>query len=386
MKTIIALVTVLVGFAACSSVQQRATAGATHSAVQFKDTGTSIDGHGEIFATVQVQAGLWLVTGGLLKPDPGAEVSRRADLLALDTKDDVRVDPLKAPMMAARWGHRTTSLSPGRVFICGGSKSADCEIYVHEKKAFQKAGHLSQTRSGFAQAKLPDGRILLSGGYNLGDPSLGKVLKSAEIYDPKTNRITRIGDMEVARAAHQMWVSGQHVFVVGGLSLESALIEELDVPSLTFKRTTMALPSGLKDFQSHEMDENKYLVFGGTAPDRNSTTAILAVDLKAKTVEELKVRLSDPREDISVCPNRALGKVVIFGGETKGNGADGKHSGAAELFTLNPLAIERVSGDIYRDDSQVIELPKGGCLVVSGSQENGQVDRSILKIVWGAGS
>jgi hypothetical protein len=53
-------------------------------------------------------------------------------------------------------------------------------------------------RMAHSATALPDGRILFTGGYGPG----GRILRSADLYDPVTGRFTRVGDMTVPRESH----------------------------------------------------------------------------------------------------------------------------------------------------------------------------------------
>ena len=55
-----------------------------------------------------------------------------------------------------------------------------------------------EARSGHSATLLPDGTVLLAGGWN---PDY-KPLSSAEIFDPSTNRFITAGKMTAARAGH----------------------------------------------------------------------------------------------------------------------------------------------------------------------------------------
>jgi hypothetical protein len=55
-----------------------------------------------------------------------------------------------------------------------------------------------EARSGHSATLLPDGTVLLAGGW---DPDY-KPLSSAEIFDPVSNRFVTTGDMTEGRAGH----------------------------------------------------------------------------------------------------------------------------------------------------------------------------------------
>ena len=89
--------------------------------------------------------------------------------------------------LVARYGNRVTRLDNGKTIFVGGQTTADppvvtdsTELYNHVTGTFSAADSLITGRRNFAQWSLPNGRILVAGGYDAG----GTVLSSAELYTP----------------------------------------------------------------------------------------------------------------------------------------------------------------------------------------------------------
>jgi PKD repeat protein len=127
--------------------------------------------------------------------------------------------------------------------------------------AVEPTGSMSTARSEHAAAKLPDGRVLVAGGYSTG----GLSTTSVEIYDPATGAFTPASPLVVARSpAGVATLADGRVLVVGGVrqtgsggeSLRSAEIYDpasaswsMTAGSLTGNvssayLTTVALPDG----------------------------------------------------------------------------------------------------------------------------------------------
>ena len=107
-------------------------------------------------------------------------------------------------MGTARGGHAAAPLPDGRVLIAGGigvggASLSSVEVFNPATNTFSSAGigSMGSLRAAPAAAPLPDGRVLVAGGYD--DTTY---LRSAEVFDPATNTFSsaRIGAMATARA------------------------------------------------------------------------------------------------------------------------------------------------------------------------------------------
>src|SRR5579862_5053673 len=99
--------------------------------------------------------------------------------------------------MTGESAYQTASLlKDGKVLFAGGYLSSGIvqaaalitsEVYDPAGRSFHETGHLTVFRADDSAVRLPDGRVLVTGGYDQGRylTSIGRVaLKSAEIFDP----------------------------------------------------------------------------------------------------------------------------------------------------------------------------------------------------------
>jgi hypothetical protein len=89
--------------------------------------------------------------------------------------------------MVARNFNRVTRLDNGKLIFVGGHTTTDtnsvtssAELYNHVTGSFSGTSDLNAERRNFAQWSLPNGRILVAGGYD----ATGTLLSSAELYTP----------------------------------------------------------------------------------------------------------------------------------------------------------------------------------------------------------
>ena len=97
------------------------------------------------------------------------------------------------PLNEARLGSQAVRLLDGRVLVVGGrtrtggnsgpTEIASAEIYNPATGAFSRTGSLPDARGGFTANLLPDGEVLVAGGWTA---SLSSPTLIPEIYDPAT--------------------------------------------------------------------------------------------------------------------------------------------------------------------------------------------------------
>jgi WD40 repeat protein len=131
-------------------------------------------------------------------------------------------------MTTARIVDTATLLSDGRVLIVGGFDGtttrpltmslASAELYDPETGTFSPTGSMTTPRVDQTATLLSDGRVLIAGGVDsTGDASAGKVLASAELYDPETGTFSPTGAMATARGIQTATLlSDGRVLIAGG--------------------------------------------------------------------------------------------------------------------------------------------------------------------------
>ncbi|HEY7282108.1 MAG TPA: kelch repeat-containing protein, partial [Actinomycetota bacterium] len=96
------------------------------------------------------------------------------------------------PMHVARAAHTATRLLDGRILVAGGfgvgdaAVTATAEVFDPRARRFHATGSMSTPRQSHTATLLRDGRVLVAGGLDAD----GNSLDSAEIYDPATGRFT----------------------------------------------------------------------------------------------------------------------------------------------------------------------------------------------------
>ncbi|MEP7010397.1 MAG: kelch repeat-containing protein [Acidobacteriota bacterium] len=172
-------------------------------------------------------------------------------------------------MVALRAGHSLTLLSTGpnagQVLVVGGGQrigltvESRCELYDPATGTFALTGPLAAARSFHTATRLPDGRVLVTGGHSAGADTANR--DSAEIYDPLAGSWSAAAPMAFHRGRHTATLlPNGDVLVVGGAQVGSGTTVNASaeiyhpatnawrtVPSMAVVRVAQAaalLPSG----------------------------------------------------------------------------------------------------------------------------------------------
>lgn len=211
-----------------------------------------------------------LAVGGGVEGGPDWNSTASAELF--DPKRGVWT--LTAHMSVARARHTATLLPDGRVLIAGGattfhgetgSVTAGAELYDPKTGTWQAAAPMSHPRYVHGAALLPDGRVLVAGGWyatSNSDPSH----ETAEIYDPAANHWTPTGSMKNARAEYGLVsLPDGRIVAAGGIdpAYKVQAGVELYDPATGLWQATGKLPAGTMGSAIQVLPNGLVLIAGG---------------------------------------------------------------------------------------------------------------------------
>jgi hypothetical protein len=150
---------------------------------------------------------------------------------AQDTASFVRT----GDMTVSRSQHTATLLPDGKVLITGGVTHttgdyggrvlASAELYDPATGAFTATGSMSAARRMHTATLLPDGRVLIVGGYEDSYP-----IRTAELFDPATGTFSAVGGMRNGRGGHDaILLNNGTVLIVGGFDGRYPLIPTAEI-------------------------------------------------------------------------------------------------------------------------------------------------------------
>ncbi|MFC9688248.1 kelch repeat-containing protein [Kribbella sp. NPDC056951] len=176
--------------------------------------------------------------------------------------------------------HSLTKLAGGAVLAVGGVAGAlaepvkglaSAEIYDPVAKTWSPVPDMHEARFSHSATRLPNGRVLVTGGCADRSPDTHRALTSAEIYDPIERSWAKVKDMTDGRFGHPAIVlkGTSKVLVVGGIvtagpgqyaALGYCEIYDFDKNTWT---PTGSLATPRKGHQATLLDDGSVLVTGG---------------------------------------------------------------------------------------------------------------------------
>ena len=281
-------------------------------------------------------------------------------------------------MSQARGNHTTTLLPDGRMLIAGGTDGqttlSSSELFDPTAKTFSPAATMNVSRDLHTASLLTNGRVLVAGGFHSGLPSTGTT-NSAEIYDPAVNAWVQTGALNQGRDNHTATVMPDgNIMVVGGyVEPPDPNAGYLDTAEVYYSTAgvwhTAAAPMGTKRalHAAVLLQDGRLLVIGGVNAS-GPTASVEAYDPAAGTwtpQDSLPVALHSP--SAVLLPD---GLVLVAGGD---DGFGEKDTS----YTFDPNAVAGKQWTKRRNMSQaringtLTLLPNGLVLAAGGAQANG---------------
>jgi hypothetical protein len=278
-----------------------------------------------------------------------------------------------APLADGKTGHSATLLPDGRVLIAGGWTGASAtaafgSAEIHDPVNGRAAEKVlpAMRRAGHTATQLRDGRVLLVGGVDRG----GTELRSAEVFDPRSGKFAAVGEMQHARAAHSATLLPDgRVAIIGGGDGRYPNVNvhrSVEIFDPATNRFTVAgeLTMARQKHAASLIDGGRIVVIGGSDHrDWRGRYDSAEIFDPATGRSEATSSMSARRfKHTDAIVSLGAGRVLVAGG---GDGV--------EIFEAASGRFHRTAGslDQARFYSTAVELKDGRVLIVGGYSEGG---------------
>ncbi len=260
-------------------------------------------------------------------------------------------------------GHTRARADSG-LFDATGSSDLKLTLFLRTIDSFTFTGdsagstcsQMGQARAGHAMALLPDGRVLVTGGFSISASGQLVPHSEAEIYDPRTGQFSPTATAKYQRSGHaalavQMGATGTGVLLLGGEGpLQSGgggPVKSLELfTGSDWTTIDPASTSPAREHQAAAVDLRTgyaLLVGGQTGPDAGQAPTVLAslsyYDPQNGAVKDSLTQLARPLTDAVAVPRmNSVRGGPVQGGVVLVGGRDG---------ALAPS--KQISGLIWRD-------------------------------------
>jgi len=291
-------------------------------------------------------------------------------------------------MLEPRSGHTATLLPDGKVLIAGGMRRnqdfyKSAEIYDPTTDKFQRTGEMSIGRVGLVAVLLRSGKVLIAGGWIGGH----ETTDSAELYDPATGKFTILPHMTTRRARPSITLLNDgNVLLAGGDDHDGraagiASAEVFQADTLQF-RPTGSLHRPREGQTATLLKDGSVLMAGGGNGELIAVAELY--DPKTGTFRETG-SLNTPRHKhtAGLLPD---GRVLIAGGSDDRDWYGTMTS--AEIYdprTGKFTATSPLNDSRFKLPDEAVQLPSGKLLIAGGSQKAEVFDPVTGKFIPVAG-
>lgn len=277
-----------------------------------------------------------------------------------------------AAMSAARAAHTATALPDGRVLVAGGfvekGSARGAELYEPDAGRFSPLPPMMTARHSHTATLLPDGKVLIAGGYGEGTTTL----PAAEVFDPARNSFASTGSLLAARAGHlAVLLENGKVLVAGGLGpgwdfLSSA---ELYDPATGRFSPTGSMTVARESHVAVRLLDGRALIVGGHRGRRADITLYASAETYDPATGVFSpvghMRIRRHKHDAVRLPD---GRVLITGGSDERD--DRGVYDSSELFDPKTGAFTagpRMKLGRYKHAGSTLVLESGLVLIAGGA-------------------
>jgi galactose oxidase-like protein/Kelch motif protein len=281
----------------------------------------------------------------------------------------VPVLPAGPVMSVERAAHTATRLPDGMVLVAGGFRPgevtlASAELFDPQTGTFSPTGQMTSVRSGHTATLLKNGFVLLSGGFDDEAP-----LRTAELYDPATGRFERTGSLRARRGgATATLLRDGRVLVAGGYDGDRSLASAdlYDPRTGRFSRTGALRAPRAAHTATRLRDGRVLMTGGGNLQDRVLRSAEIYDPRTGRFSATGSLMIRRHKHAAALLRD---GRVLVLGGSDERDW--GNRYRSAELFNPRTGRFSRaaaLSRARFKFPDAVVVMPSGAVLVAGGAE------------------
>lgn len=280
-------------------------------------------------------------------------------------------------MTTQRAAHSATLLPDGRVLVAGGfagegNSLASAEVFDSATQTFSSTGNMNASRSGHTATLLRNGKVLIAGGYN------GSYLASAEVYDPAAGTFTLTKGMVTARSGHvATLLNNGRVLLAGGVGAGWTFLADAELfdPNTNTFIETGGMTTARESHTATLLKDGSVLITGGHKGRRAAITIYLSIEIydPSRGTFEAAGNLTIKRHKHDATLLRD-GRVLIIGGsdERDGDGAY-RHAEIFDPATGTVTALKHYMNIARYKLQGTAILLKDGKVLISGGANRAEV-------------
>ena len=275
-------------------------------------------------------------------------------------------------MTRQRAAHTATLLPDGKVLVAGGfagggGSLASAEIFDPATSTFASAGDMNAARAGPTATPLPGGKVLIAGGDD------GSYLASAEVYDPAARTFTPTGGLTSARSGHvAALLHGGKVLLAGGVGTGWTFLADAELfdPGAGTFAPTGGMTTARESHTATLLKDGRVLIAGGHRGRRPSVTIHASTEIYNPSGGTFtaggNLTVRRHKHDAALL---ADGRVLIVGGSDERDGSGAYRN--AEVFNPAGGTFTAVKNNMnaarYKLQGTAILLTNGKVLIAGGA-------------------
>ena len=283
-----------------------------------------------------------------------------------------------ATLATPRAAHTTTRLRSGDLLVAGGmagggSSLSTAELINVSAATVTGVGSMTEARIDHTATALPDGRVVLAGGYN------GEYLSSVEIFDPARKRFAVIGSLREGRSGHTATLlPGGRILIIGGVGRGWSFLASAEIfdPTTGQSEAVGPLSAPRESHTATLLANGRVLVVGGHRGRRDAMEVHASAELYDPATRRFQAaaHLTTARHKHDAV-GLADGRVLVLGGADR---TDRRYFATTEIYNPATGSFDpgpSMTNPRYKFQGTSVRLPSGDVLVPSGARGAELLDR-----------